>query len=276
MTAHDRNREDVLFSRVLDGEACPEDWDELEGRATRDPLLWQRLARDLRLHGALRRGLEDVLESDERADELPLERLAPRGDVREGPWRATAAAGWLAAAATLLLWLGATGSANARIEPTTPSSAVAATAADRDTTTAEDAFDRYVELASVDGRLLGELPLVLVDSRELPDGDEREVVYMRTPARAPRRRSLLSSRAHRRRSAGRDPGQQYGPAAPVDRDALELALTKHWNERTPPPNGKPFSNSSKRYDRVYHRTDRYVVAPALVAGAARDPRGRPE
>ena len=47
------SHEDLLFSRVVDGDASPEDWHELEVQAQSDPDVWQRLAAAVRTESLL-------------------------------------------------------------------------------------------------------------------------------------------------------------------------------------------------------------------------------
>jgi len=96
--------EELLRGRIVDRCDALTDWDALDGLAAADPLLWQRLGRDLRLDCELRQTLAPTLRRAERVD-LTAPAGAPRpratrvGVVALGRW-----AGWAAAVVVGLLW----------------------------------------------------------------------------------------------------------------------------------------------------------------------------
>ncbi|MFG0285483.1 MAG: hypothetical protein ACF8R7_13785 [Phycisphaerales bacterium JB039] len=83
------------------------------------------------------------------------------------PLRWTGATGWLAAAVVALLWLGF-GLSASRPAPAPLSGAALTTA---------EALDRYIAAGVLEGRIIAELPTVMVQSRPLDDG--AEILYVR-------------------------------------------------------------------------------------------------
>ncbi len=163
-------QEELLIERVLSGSSEASDWEELEARAKRDPGLWRRLALCLRDGNLLADAVE---EAAARADALEWNLSpAPRQRVRRRRW--TAGLGWAAAAVLALLWLAPTpsprGLENGGGADHPQPGAVASSDA---------AWRLYREAAAREGRLVEELPLVMVDQRPLPDGAGAEVTYLR-------------------------------------------------------------------------------------------------
>jgi hypothetical protein len=149
--------EEALFDRMVTHEGTPEDWDQLETVAERDGDVWRRLGLALRDHGDL---VQVVDVAGDEADALDVGPLLP-SRVR---WQTRA--GWLAAAAALMMWAGTSLVGVAPTETgTDPESTVPA--AVTETPTAAEA------------QIVGELPSVLVGTRALPDDQGVEVTYLR-------------------------------------------------------------------------------------------------
>jgi len=55
------DREDILIGRVIDDEATPQDWTELEQLGAADPTVWRRLSFAKREQSALCAGLDEAL-----------------------------------------------------------------------------------------------------------------------------------------------------------------------------------------------------------------------
>jgi len=146
--------EETLFDRMVTHEATLEDWDQLEVIAERDPIAWRRLGLALRDHGDL---VQAVDIAGDEAEALDLGPLLPTR-VR---WKTHA--GWLAAAAALLMWAG---TSLMDIPSTT-------------TQTGPVPEASTVEADTPETRIVGELPSVLVGTRSLPDDQGIEVTYLR-------------------------------------------------------------------------------------------------
>ncbi len=162
-------REDILIGRVVDGEAAPNDWIELEQLAARDAGVWRRLAVAQREQASLCAGFEEAIEVADRV-EIPHHAVhaAHSFNMR---WRAWS--GWAAAAAVALVWAttqgllpnnGAAGGQQANIAGNL---------------SPDEAFNEYLTTGMEEGRVLGELPSIMVDSSPAEDGDGIDVTIMR-------------------------------------------------------------------------------------------------
>lgn len=165
------DREDILIGRVIDDEASPQDWAELEQLAETDPTVWRRLSLAKREQSALCAGVADALAV---ADEVELPHHAMHAqhafNVR---WRAWS--GWAAAAAIALIWATVQG-----VLPSSLNNSNGQTAGvDPASWTPDQAFNQYLTTGIEQGRVLGELPTVMVESRPAEDGQSFEIMVMR-------------------------------------------------------------------------------------------------
>ncbi len=174
---YEPTREDVLIGRVSDGEATPNDWADLERLAAEDDGVWSRLATAQRAHARLSEAVDDEIAVCELVG-LPK---AP-SKVRSLVARGIGIAGWgVAAALALAVINGPRG-----VEPVEPGGLVAGGAGASTTYnvvpagwTSDQMMDEYMQQGKREGRVLGELPSRLVESRGLGDGLGREAVYVR-------------------------------------------------------------------------------------------------
>jgi len=152
--------EELLVERALSRNATPADWDQLEHLAVSDPETWRRLALALRDECDLARvtsAAASVADDIELGEVLQTRK--PRRTARRGiNWM-----GWAAAAAIAAFWV------MASVGDPDPSAQAGSM---------DEALERYRELGREQGRLVGELPLVMVDSNPTT-GEQVEVVYMR-------------------------------------------------------------------------------------------------
>lgn len=158
-------REDVLIGRITDAEAGPADWAELENIAASDPGVWQRLATSQRAHARLSRVVEDEIAVAELVDLPSTRSRAVLSRLRQY-------AGWAIAAVIALAWLGAH---NSRI-PLRPNGAETIRAG---YSTPTEALNQYLKTGAENGRVLGEMPAVLVEMRPAGSGERQEVIYIR-------------------------------------------------------------------------------------------------
>ncbi len=177
--------EATLIHRVLSGSAEPAAWEELELKAQQDPQLWHRLALSLKDQNELNLGVANTVL---RAEALELDDLraaaaqhsstspAPIRRFRPGPW-----IGWAVAACIALFWL--TGI------PGAPST----TAPPAEAATMQQALDLYRQAGTREGRLVEELPLLVVDRKPAPQGKGTEVVYLRRILERRRVKSLYEA-----------------------------------------------------------------------------------
>lgn len=146
--------EDLLLHRAASGNATAGDWRELEIIAATDPAVWERLAISMRDQNELlqlTRGLETAAS---RVD-LPLGTAAPALTPGTAHHRATAASGWLAAAAITIISLLAF------------------------FTSPRPALGGSDDLTIKKSEILGELPNVLVETRAADEGGGVDVIYLR-------------------------------------------------------------------------------------------------
>lgn len=178
-TRSDPTREEILIGRVTDGEASAADWSELDALAAADPGVWNRLAAEQRRHAALEQAVDDALTVGELVD-LPTWQ---NGGAATWSARWSGRLGWAAAAAVALAWVGthraglqAGGAApsNRNGAPQQanlfPGGAVGGSGA---------LLDQYLDQGREEGRVLDELPTLLVETRRNPDGEGSEVIYVR-------------------------------------------------------------------------------------------------
>ena len=150
-------REEVLFGRVVDGEATPDDWSELERMAGADATVWTRLAGAQRAHARLERAVDDVIAIAELVD-VPLAR---RLTVTTVVGRIREYGGWALAAAIVLVWL-VSGPAWVR-EPGSAGSTVIQ-AAD---VGADEHYNRFVGAGLADGSVVREMAPRVVGVRPI-------------------------------------------------------------------------------------------------------------
>jgi anti-sigma factor RsiW len=161
-------REDVLISRVVDGEASDADWRELESLAAEDGAVMRRLAEAQSQEAALREAMAGELARAE-AVELPERHAATVYQFRS---RLQGWTGWAAAAAVALAWATAGGALRGGGETNVAGASWGAPAS------TEEAFERYQLMGLAEGRVLGELPLVMLRAEQREDG-QTDVTYLR-------------------------------------------------------------------------------------------------
>ncbi len=166
------NREEILIGRVTDGEASPADWSELEKLASADPTVWTRLASAQRRHAELERAVDDALTVAELVEAPDF--LADAGERMTVRWRAYS--GWAAAAAIALAWAGAS---SLNLLPAGPGGNVQESGFVPIKLGSDALMDRYLETGRQEGRVLAELPMVMVESRPAINGEGSEIIYLR-------------------------------------------------------------------------------------------------
>lgn len=185
------SREDVLIGRIVDGEASQRDFEDLERLGAHDQDVWRRLAHAQRAHARLERAVEDRIALAELI-ELPRgHRLGGGGVIgRIGMFT-----GWAAAAAlgvALLVQWPSPGSPAPGSPGSPTSGGIASTEAASTprvelasfgplltTATPDEAYQQYLMAGLADGRVVAEMPARLVEMREVPNSDVREVYLVR-------------------------------------------------------------------------------------------------
>lgn len=163
-------REDILISRVIDGDANPGEWDELAALAERDTGTWPHMAARLRDHQAFARAVNVSVEA---ADEVELPRAhAGPGSLRFAGWRGWS--GWAVAAAVTLMSVGGLLALPRAARPLS-GDPVAQTAG-----TTDDLLRAYLDRGRQEQSVIGEVPeRVLIDMRPAESGDGYELLYLR-------------------------------------------------------------------------------------------------
>lgn len=167
---------EILISRVLDGEASPEDWTAFRALAEQDTSLWGELAAQQQDHAELEAAVRSAIAVADGIEAPIREHAAEHFAIRvrqAGQW-----AGWAVAAVLTLAWgvhgqLG-TGTQQASLGPImTPPPTLAEP-------TPDEALDLYLTRGAEAGRVVGVMPdLVVMDSRPIEGGDSMEVLYLR-------------------------------------------------------------------------------------------------
>jgi len=182
------SRTDILISRLLDGEARVEDWQEFSSLASMDPELWRELAESQRQQNLLTTAVADLTK---RVDDVELPDLSD--DEVDAPYihvgplrpRVVAWVGWAAAAAlAIVLWSGQRPNANTG-GPLTPNSNtgthVPVNSAGLGGYSPDELLQAYLDKGKVEGNVLGELPdKVLLETRPAAEGGGYEVLFIRT------------------------------------------------------------------------------------------------
>ena len=162
--------EDTLLSRVADRIAGPEDWEMLENAGSTDPDLWMRLAQVLRNDSLLETAVAGHARIAESVDPPPAITPGSR-PVRRG-YLAAAAALVIAASAFWILDVPSFFAGNQSREHSLHEQSPA-----RGTALAH--LENYLKEGLAEGRVLEELPQVLLDHGPDPAGGGLEVFYIR-------------------------------------------------------------------------------------------------
>jgi hypothetical protein len=165
-------REDVIIGRIVDGEASPSDWHDLDRIAERDQSVWQRLARAQRAHARLERAVEDEIAVAELV-ELPLRRHHAIFDFAT---RVRAYGGWAAAAVLALALLGSYSPLQRGLPGHTTLSAGYTPLHEA---TPDEAYDRYVRAGRDTGRVVYTLPSVLIEADGVGTPEGGDVLIVR-------------------------------------------------------------------------------------------------
>lgn len=166
------DREDVLISRIVDGGAEDADWRELRALAKDDPDVLRRLSEAQRRETALREAVGAELD---RALEVELPE-AHSVTVYRFRSRLQVWTGWAAAAAVALAWVTADGLLSRT--PEGQNVAGVGSGAWAAPANSEEALERYQLMGLAEGRVLGELPLVMIQAERREDGGT-DVTYLR-------------------------------------------------------------------------------------------------
>lgn len=170
------SRQEILITRYVDQSASPEDLRELTRMAQSDADLWNQLQQAVDDHAALMLAVDretaivdDISIRDLTNNPVPVE---PALIQRPAHTLWSRWSGWAAAAVLAIVWVGLEQLPTARNLPTPISNPVQVSNVD-------DALANYISTAKSQGRLLQELPKVLIRTQPSADGTETEVTYLR-------------------------------------------------------------------------------------------------
>jgi len=160
-----------MIERMLNRQIEARDLDELAQLSQRQPEALVRIAAALRGAAQVESGVE-AAQAIAETIELPArdDRQTNRPSLvarTVGSW-----SGWATAAMVAVAWILA-----AMLNSTPP--AVTPLGGSDVLLTANQALEQYMRAGTDEGRIIQELPLLTVDIRPTPDGDESEVIYLR-------------------------------------------------------------------------------------------------
>ena len=185
VTMSDMIDPDILVTRVVDGRDTASDWRALESLASADPQVWRTLAQAQRDHRAMSREVraQTAIAAHVSAPVHVLGRAgAPAVGEREAMSRRTRDvstwAGWAAAAAIALAFVGRVGVGPAAL-PADSSSEVTQAGIGLPVGDAAGALQMYLNEGRQNGRVIGEQPMRMLGFEQLPDGAGYRVVYER-------------------------------------------------------------------------------------------------
>jgi anti-sigma factor RsiW len=165
------SRTDILINRIASSEASRGEFAEFEHAAVADPREWERLARLLRDELHMRSALASAIDDDSTAE---IERAIDRSRNARSEFAPRRWSGWAVAAVVALAWtvslmMNRTG--ETPVPPPTSGVQLASL-------TADEALEQYLRAGESEGRLVRELPTVLVETYPREDGG-LEIYYVR-------------------------------------------------------------------------------------------------
>ncbi|MBX3367618.1 MAG: hypothetical protein KF912_09950 [Phycisphaeraceae bacterium] len=173
MTGTDR---DILISRVIDGEASPEDWSALKALAERDPSIWRDLAGLQQDHAELSGAMAEVVAI---ADDVVAPVYAA-GGISDRARSLRMWGGWAAAAALALAWIVRPANQDPYPNVVLPTNHAALSPFGLSASSQpDDYFDAYLRAGQQEGRVLGEVGEPLLVQTIPQEGGGYEVRYVR-------------------------------------------------------------------------------------------------
>jgi len=162
-------RADLLIGRIVDGEAFEDDWNEFEAMSRSEPSMLVALARAQREHAQLEHDVADAVATCELIEvpDSALHGVSMAARFRQYSGWAVAAIVSLALLTVLGVQMpGGSHSGNqAGLIPASMNS--------------EQALNEYMRTGMAEGRVVGEMPTVLMNVQQVPSSREMQVVYLR-------------------------------------------------------------------------------------------------
>lgn len=176
-------REQLLISRVIDGDCSDQEWREFETLADANPMIWRNLAQEHRDHQTLSRAVNHAVAV---ADCVPLSRTMAEDHsgnysiMHERLRRAGTWSGWMAAAAVIAVFVIVRFNDSNRLGSDTHNGPVVKQAGLLSDATADQAWDAYLAKGREAGSVVAEVPTkILIESRPAPSGEGYELLYLR-------------------------------------------------------------------------------------------------
>lgn len=165
---------DILVTRIIDGEASPEDWAAFKALAAGQPAIWRHLAECQQDHADLSAA---VFAASRLADSIDLPAEEARSAQLSRRLRASLAWGGWGVAAAVALAFSTQRSPGAGADASTAGPSFGPGVIP--VSTPDQAYDAYLQLGRQQQRVVEEVPTrILVETRALPDGTF-EVRYLR-------------------------------------------------------------------------------------------------
>lgn len=166
---------DILITRIIDGEATPEDWAAFRALAVRQPSIWRELAECQQDHADLSGAVGSAARLADSID-LPVEH-ARSAQLSRRVRGVLAWGGWAMAAAVALAFSTKPGGQGASDMNTAGPSLLGPGVIP--VSNPDEAYDAYMKLGQEQRRVVEEVPTrILVETRALEDGTF-EVRYLR-------------------------------------------------------------------------------------------------
>jgi len=161
---------ETLIGRVSANDARELDWQRFESIAVAQPVVWERMARALRDELVIRGAFDEIAEP---AESVPLPEQTLRATNRLAAIQAWP--GWALAAVIALAW--GVSFFNPPVSQSHEAGLGGVIVPVRHS--ADEAFNDYLTLGAQEGRVLQELPMMMIESRFDRDQGRVEVVYVR-------------------------------------------------------------------------------------------------
>lgn len=198
--------EDTLINRIAATEATRNEWHAFEQHAEDEPRAWERLARTLRDELSLRSALDESLAAGEvgiperaiitTARTAPIEIETERDWQREDRRAASPTfedqaivasqhprtlrwSGWAIAAMLAVAWVAASIFMPNRAQHPAQSDVSTAGLINPAMLSPDDAYDLYRDRGIAEQRLIEELPILMVGTQAVDNGEGVEVIYVR-------------------------------------------------------------------------------------------------
>lgn len=167
------NTHEQVIARIAGGEATRDEFALFETMAEDDPRAWESLARTLRDELQMRAALDEAIASNAEAEiERARQMIVSAAHRAPTPWRVWS--GWAAAAVLAVAFVFSIVSQPGAETSLSESAGYAVPAS----LTVDQAYEKYLDLGEREGRLVMQMPTVMIEARAIDEGGF-EVLYLR-------------------------------------------------------------------------------------------------